>query len=324
MTRCARLLETVSIRNVFAAAIVAATLCVHAAVPALAQASPAPDVAVAVGPQYDTSHVYVAPADFDRFLASFVATSGGTLSTKGAFTVTPTPSKTYSQVAFTPGGLISVFGFTTPIPYPSGMERTGYLVSDIDAAVTSARAHGAAVVVASFNDPIGKDAVIEWPGGVFMQLYWHTKAPSYAPLAMVPDNRVYVSPDAADAFIRDFTGFAHGTVVSDIAAAPGSEIGRPDAHYRRVRIQSPFGKMVVIVSDGFLPYPYGHETTGYAVPHVAETLKKATAAGATILVPAFATGAGQSAMIQFPGGYIGEIHTSSNSAVIPSLSRDSR
>jgi hypothetical protein len=31
---------------------------------------------VAVGPQYDTTHVYVAPEDFDRFVASLVATFG--------------------------------------------------------------------------------------------------------------------------------------------------------------------------------------------------------------------------------------------------------
>ena len=30
--------------------------------------------AVAVAPQYDTTHVYVAPEDFDRFVASLVAT----------------------------------------------------------------------------------------------------------------------------------------------------------------------------------------------------------------------------------------------------------
>ena len=35
---------------------------------------------VAVAPQYDTTHVYVAPADFNRFVASVVATFGGTTS----------------------------------------------------------------------------------------------------------------------------------------------------------------------------------------------------------------------------------------------------
>jgi hypothetical protein len=32
---------------------------------------------VAVGPQYDTAHVYVAPEDVDRLVASFLATFGG-------------------------------------------------------------------------------------------------------------------------------------------------------------------------------------------------------------------------------------------------------
>src|SRR5712664_1918737 len=52
---------------------------------------------VAVGPQYDTTHVYVAPQDFDRFVASLIATFGGTTAKQGVFTVTPTPSSTMSQ-----------------------------------------------------------------------------------------------------------------------------------------------------------------------------------------------------------------------------------
>src|SRR5579871_6201889 len=95
-------------------------------------AYPAP-VDFAVGPQYDSTHVYVAAADFDRFLASFIATFGGSLGTQGVSQVTPTPSQTISQVAMTPVGMVSTFGFKTPIPYPFGTERTGYLVSDIDA-----------------------------------------------------------------------------------------------------------------------------------------------------------------------------------------------
>ncbi len=45
-----------------------------------------------------------------------------------------------------------------------------------------------------------------------MQLYWHTTAPSYAPLVTVPENRVYVSSDQADAFVHDFTVFSGGRV----------------------------------------------------------------------------------------------------------------
>src|SRR5882762_5423815 len=141
-----------------------------------ASASPA----VAVGPQYDTTHVYVAPADVDGFVASFLATFGGQSTKQVVVTVTPTPSSTTSQLLQTPVGTVSLFGFTTPVPYPFGTERTGYLVTDMDAAIKAARAAGADVFVAPFPDPIGADAVIQWPGGVNMQLYWHTAMPSYA------------------------------------------------------------------------------------------------------------------------------------------------
>jgi hypothetical protein len=258
-------------------------------------------VSVAVGPQYDTTHVYVAPEDFDRFVASLVATFGGTTSKQGVFTVTPTPSSTMSQLVLTPVGTVSVFGFKTPIPYPFGMERTGYLVT--------AKATGADVFVAPFNDPIGRDAIIQWPGGVNTQLYWHTSASSYAPLQTIPENRVYVSPDRVDAFVRSFLAFSHGSVVSDEARAPGVEIGRPAETYRRVRIKSKFGKLTAFVTDGHLSYPYGQETTGYEVTNLAETLTKAKAAGADVLVPPYTTEERDAVVVRFPGGYIAEIHT---------------
>lgn len=145
---------------------------------------------VAVGAQYDSTHVYVAPSEFDTFVASAVSTFGGTTSKKGVFTVTPTPSKTMSQVVLTPVGILSVFGYETPIPYPFGSERTGYLVTDMDSAIRAAHATGADILVSPFKDPIGVDAIIQWPGGVNTQLYWHTTAPSYAPLQSIPENRV--------------------------------------------------------------------------------------------------------------------------------------
>jgi hypothetical protein len=227
---------------------------------AMAVGVSAPDFAV--GPQYDTTHVYVTPENFDKFVASLIATFGGTTTKQGVFTVTPTPSSTMSQLVLTPVGTVSVFGFKTPIPYPFGAERTGYLVTDLDAALGAARADGADIRVSSFNDPIGRDAVIEWPGGVDMQLYWHTAAPSYKPLQTIPENRTYVSADRVPAFIRSFLDFSQGKVVSDDAHAPGVEIGRPADTYRRIRIESTFGKLTVLVTDGHLPYPYGREITG--------------------------------------------------------------
>src|ERR1700728_570758 len=201
-----------------------------------------------VAPQYDTTHVYVSPEDFDRFVASLIATFGGTTSKQGVFTVTPTPSSTMSQLVLTPVGSVSVFGFKTPVPYPFGLERTGYLVTDMDEAVRAAKATGADVFVAPFNDPIGRDAIIQWPGGVNTQLYWHTTAPSYAPLQTIPENRVFVSSDRVDAFVQSFLAFSHGSVIADDAHAPGVEIGRPSDTYRRIRIESKFGKVYVFVN----------------------------------------------------------------------------
>jgi predicted enzyme related to lactoylglutathione lyase len=202
---------------------------------------PSQAASLAVGPQYDTTYTYVAPEDFDKFTDSFVATFGGHKSQQVVFQVTPTPSQTMSQLVFTPVGTVSVFGFKTPVPYPFGDERTGYLVTDMDAAVKSAKAHGADVVVDTFPDPIGRDAIVSWPGGVHMQLYWHTKAPNYDPLEAVPENRVCVSPASVNSLMTNWLAFSHGKVVSDNHRAPGVEIGSPDDTFRHVRLTSGFG-----------------------------------------------------------------------------------
>jgi hypothetical protein len=265
-----------------------------------------------VGAQYDTTHVYVQPEDFDKFVASLLATFGGTTTKQGVFTVTPTPSKTMSQLVLTPVGTLSVFGFKTPVPYPFGVERTGYLVTNLDAAVRAAQADSADVLVSPFDDPVGKDAVIQWPGGVNMQLYWHTTPPSFPALQTIPENRVYVSRERVAAFVHSFLAFSHGKVVSDNAHAPGVEIGRASDTYRRVRISSVFGAMAVLVTDGHLPYPYGRELAGYEVANLADTLGKAKTAGVSVLDGPFSAGGRNSAMVQFPGGYIAEIHSTAS------------
>jgi len=304
--------------KILAATAVAALLAVGFVNPflvtsALAQnAQTAGTANLAVGPQYNTAHVYVAPEDFDRFVASLIATFGGTTTKQGVFTVTPAPSKTMSQLVLTPVGTVSVFGFKTPIPYPFGAERTGYLVTDLEEATRTAVDNGADVLVRPFNDPIGRDVVIQWPGGVDMQLYWHTTAPSYKPLQTIPENRVYVSAERVAAFVRSFLSFSSGKVVSDDAHAPGIEIGQLNQTYRRIRIESNFGKFTVLVTDGQLPYPYGREVTGYEVANLADTLAQAKAAGVEILVAPYTADQRDAALVQFPGGYIAEIHSTAN------------
>jgi hypothetical protein len=286
-----------------AALMSAANLAYSASTPA--SASPA----VAVGPQYDTTHVYVEPADVDRFVASFLATFGGQSTKQVVATVTPTPSSTTSQLLQTPVGTVSLFGFKTPIPFPFGAERTGFLVTDMDVAIKAARVAGADVLVQPFPDPIGRDAVIQWPGGVNTQIYWHTTPPSYAAFQAVPENRVYISPLRSAAFVNSFLRFSHGKVVSDDAKAPGIEIGRTGDTYRRIRIESAFGKLTAFVTDGHLPYPYGRELTGYEVTNLGETLARAKSAGVTVLGEPYRSGNRGSAMVLFPGGYIAEIHS---------------
>jgi hypothetical protein len=261
-----------------------------------------------VGAQYDTTHVYVAPEDLDKFVSSFLTTFGGQSTKQAVATVTPTPSTTTFQLLQTPVGTVSLFGFKTPIPYPFGAERTGYLVTDIDVAVKEAQAAGADVLVATFPDPIGRDAVIQWPGGVNMQLYWHTTKPNYAAFQTIPENRVYVSPDRVDSFTRSFLSFSHGKIVSDDPKAPGVEIGRSEDTYRRIRIESVFGEVVVSVTNGQLPYPYGRELTGYEVKDLQETLTKAGVSGAITLVEPYTSDGRTAALVEFPGGYIAEIH----------------
>jgi len=293
------------LESIFAALLI----CVFAATTAFAQDQPESNSAVAVGPQYDATHVYVASGDLDAFVKSFIAVFGGQASKPTVTNVLPVPSRTKFQYVSTSSGLLSIFEYETPVPFPFGQERTGYLVTDMDKAVKAAREAGAEVVVEPFQDPIGKDAVIQWPGGVKMQLYWHFKPSTNPPLASIPDNRVYVSRDQADNFVRAFVRFARGSIVSDNKEADAGEIGRPGETYRRIRITSLFGNMQVLVTDGHLPYPFGFETTGYQVNDLSATLDKAKSAGAQILFAPYKMDDRITAVVAFPGGYIVEVHS---------------
>ncbi|MFP3758429.1 glyoxalase, partial [Cupriavidus sp. SIMBA_020] len=88
---------------------------------------------------------------------------------------------------------------------------------------------------------------------------------------------------------------SHGKIVSDNHHADCAEIGKPGETIRRVRLQSGFGNMLVFVTDGKLPFPYGRETTGYDVPDLDATLAKAQAAGVKVLVPVAQNAEGRTA-----------------------------
>jgi hypothetical protein len=174
---------------------------------------------------YDTTHVYVAPEDVDKFAASFLSAFGGQSTKQVVATVTPTPSSTTSQLLQTPVGTVSLFGFKTPIPYPFGAERTGYLVTDIDEAIKVAKDSGADVLVATFPDPIGRDAVIQWPSGVNMQLYWHTTKPSYAAFETIPRTAFTSLPNGRMPLPAAFSGSRMGRSSPTMRMPPGSRSG---------------------------------------------------------------------------------------------------
>jgi predicted enzyme related to lactoylglutathione lyase len=278
------------------------------ALPSFGKEQTSKNTGVAVGSQYDSTHVYVNPKNLDAFVNSFVATLGGTASKPVVSNVTPVNSSTTFRYIMSPVGMLSVFAYKTPIPYPFGQEHYGYLVKDMDEGIQKAKQAGAEVIVEPFNDPIGKDAIIQWPSGVKIQLYWHFKAPSYQPLKTIPEHRVYVSTDKADEFVQDFIKFSEGKIIEDNKQASGGEVGRTNYNFRRIRIESPFGKMQVMVTDGHLPFPFGLETTGYQVENLTDTITKATKAGVKILSKPYDAGDRNTAILQFPGGYIAEVH----------------
>jgi hypothetical protein len=280
--------------------------------PACATAAVTPPAnPMAMGPQYSAFHVYVQPGQLEAFANSWVNTFGGHYSTPFTTQLTPTPSSALATQVFSPVALLSVFDFTTPVPYPFGQERTGWGVADTDAATQQARADGAASLVAAFPDPIGRDSVVQFPGGVDTQL-WHetTLSPNPFPaLTTLPDNRVYVPGDTLAAFLKSYLAFTKGCVVLDDPHADGAQIGAPGTTYHRIAIDSKYGDTVVTsTTDGDFNYPFGDEVSGITVADLTATLVKAEANGATVLWGPYTGKGGRSAMVKFPGGFVTEIH----------------
>jgi hypothetical protein len=65
----------------------------------------------------------------------------------------------------------------------------------------------------------------------------------------------------------------------------------------------------VLATDGHLPYPYGREITGHDVDDLSSIITKGKAAGARVVIAPYAVAGRRAAMLQFPGGFIAEIHS---------------
>ena len=132
---------------------------------------------VAVAPQYGSTHVYVAPEEVDRFAGELprdfwrskhqAGDCHGDADAKQRHI--PASSRLRSERCRSSAS-------RTPIPYPFGSERTGYLVTE-SIPRSKRLAPWRRRIGRTFRDPIGRDAVIQWPGGVNMQIYWHSPNP---------------------------------------------------------------------------------------------------------------------------------------------------
>jgi hypothetical protein len=278
--------------------------------PAYAAPAPAPTQAqpVSYGPQYAAAHVYLEPGSMPAFVRSWEAAFGGShLDFIDNVDVTPTPSSALWTFITSPVGDLSVFDYHTPLPHPFGEERTGWGVTDVDAALKAARHSGAYELVAPFDDVIGRDAVIQFPGGIDTQLWQNFTPPKLPELTTVPENRVYVTAGTLRPFLSSYLHFTRGQVVDDQLAADAAEVGET-GRMHRISITSQFGKTVVFVTDGHLPNPYGHEVAGYQVSDLDSTVAKATATGAQVVAEPHTANGRTSAVLKFPGGYIAEVH----------------
>lgn len=54
--------------------------------------------------------------------------------------------------------------------------------------------------------------------------------------------------------------------------------------------------------------PYGREMTGYEVASLTDTLAKAESLGVSILIQSYSSSGRNAAIVEFPGGYVAEIH----------------
>lgn len=221
------------------------------------------------------------------------------------FAVTPTPRLTMSQLVLTPVGALSVFGFKTPIPHPFGMERSGS---------RHGLGHRHSRRASRRRRRNGRDVPRpDWPRR-------HHSVAGRCQHAALMAHLLGAELRAA----ADGTGKARLSVAGPgrcirprfhrlrawqgclrRSASTGRGIGCPSDTYRRSRIESGFGRMMV--THGHLPNPDGRETTGYEVSALFATFGRAKSAGAVVLVEPYSAGQHQAAIVQFPGGQIAEI-----------------
>lgn len=252
---------------------------------------------LSVGPQYGTTHVYVDPSTQEAFTRSFIQTFGGE-------SVAALENDAHSVAS--PSGTVSLYSAQSADSTNSA--SIGYLVLDLDHAISSAQKSGARLIAGPVQGALGRSAVIQWPGGIKTGLYQDEHRPNLPPLAARPDQRVHIAPAEVDGFVKAFLHFSKGTLMFDSPRRDAAEIGKPGESYRLVRLVSPFGNILIVASQNPLAPPFGTESTGYEVQDLSATLDRAQAAGAKVVSGPYKAVDHTTAMLTFPGGYTAEVH----------------
>lgn len=259
------------------------------------------------GPDYDSTHIYTTMADVDPLTEQLVAVFGGEVKTYGELNICPQPSLAVVSVILSPYGLLSTFAFSTPVPYPFGQDKHGYRINDRAEMVARADAAGLDLAVAPFDDLGGLQVILRLPGGSALQLYEPPAEMGFPVVQHVPEARLYLGPRTIDPFLEAFATVTLGSVVRDDREADASEVGH-EGTFRRVEFESGYGRLLVLQTNGHQPYPYGWDFTGFAVDDLARKLDAATIAGAQVLIEPHEANGRTSAMVQFRGGFVAELH----------------
>jgi hypothetical protein len=64
-----------------------------------------------------------------------------------------------------------------------------------------------------------------------------------------------------------------------------------------------------MATDGQLPFPFGYDIAGYEVADLGQALAQGASHGLKVLAPPYETGDRLRAVVQFPGGFIAEVHS---------------
>lgn len=265
------------------------------------------------GKQYALPHVFVKPEQLPTFINELTAVFDGTADPISDINLAPVPSEMQFSDVFTAIGAFSAQAYKDANPpYPMGQESVGVAVRDMDAAVRAAERHGVKIL-ARWEVVGNQEAMTEWLDGLRIQFYAYAGTPpDIAIRESVSNTRYYLTPRAAETFIRAFLAVTGGKITGEGHCA-GEEIGLPGESFRRVWLSSSAGLFnVIILSDAQkarLASPWRDIKTDFEVSDLDKVIALAQANQVRVRVaPAPGDVRHPRAVLEFTGGYVIALH----------------